>query len=62
LKTPERIVLLEFKLHDSAQAAMDQIQAKDYAMAYEDDGREIIKVGVAFDAETRNVGEWLVER
>jgi hypothetical protein len=62
LKTPERIVLLEFKLHDSAQAAMDQIQAKDYAMAYEDDGREIIKVGVAFDTETRNVGDWLVER
>jgi hypothetical protein len=61
LKTPERIVLLEFKLHDTAQAALDQIKSKDYGLQYQDDGRDIIRVGVTFDPVTRNLGEWLVE-
>jgi hypothetical protein len=62
LKTPQRIVLLEFKLNDSAEAALAQIHSKDYSLAYADDGREIISVGVAFDAKTRNLGQWLMER
>jgi len=60
LKTPERIVIFEFKLHDTAQNALEQINSKDYSLPYEDDGRQIIKVGVGFDAETRNIGEWVV--
>ncbi|MBF0196516.1 MAG: PD-(D/E)XK nuclease domain-containing protein, partial [Planctomycetes bacterium] len=61
LKTPERIVLLEFKLHDTAQAALDQIDSKEYSLKYQDDGRKIIRVGVAFDPDTRNLGEWLID-
>ncbi|MBF0197503.1 MAG: PD-(D/E)XK nuclease domain-containing protein [Planctomycetes bacterium] len=60
LKTPERIVLLEFKLHDTAQAALDQIDSKAYGLQYQDDGREIIRVGVSFALDTRNLGEWLI--
>jgi len=60
LKTPDRIVLFEFKLHDTAQNALSQIRSKNYSLPYEDDGRQIIKVGVGFDAETRNIGEWVV--
>jgi len=62
LKTPERIFVLEFKLHDSAEAAMEQIHAKDYPLAWEHDGRELILVGVEFDPTTRNLGRWVVER
>ncbi|MBF0196723.1 MAG: ATP-binding protein [Planctomycetes bacterium] len=61
LKTPERIVLFEFKLHGTAEEALAQINNKDYALSYEDDGRELIKVGVAFDSETRNLAEWIIE-
>jgi hypothetical protein len=62
LKTPDRIVLFEFKLHDSAQEALQQIDSKDYELQYQDDGRQLIKVGVAFDPETRNIGEWLIAK
>ena len=41
LKTPERIVVLEFKLFDTAQAALDQIHAKDCGLAWGDNGREL---------------------
>ncbi|MBF0235793.1 MAG: ATP-binding protein [Desulfamplus sp.] len=61
LKTPERIVLLEFKLHDSAETALKQIKSKEYSLQYQDDGRKLIRVGVAFDQKTRNLGEWLIE-
>jgi hypothetical protein len=56
LKTPERLVLFEFKLHGSAEGALKQIDSKAYGLQYQDDGRELIKVGVAFDSETRNIG------
>jgi len=62
LKTPERIVLFEFKLHGTAEDAMQQINSKEYSLQYQDDGRELIKVGVAFDPKTRNLGEWLIEK
>ena len=60
LKTPERIVIFEFKLRDTAQNALRQIDSKDYGLPYKDDGRQIVKVGVWFDASTRNIGEWVV--
>lgn len=60
LKTPDRIVLFEFKFMGSAREAMDQMDRKEYALAYEDDGRELIRVGVAFDATTRNIGEFII--
>jgi len=53
-------VLFEFKLHGSAEEALQQIGSKDYGLQYGDDGRELIKVGVAFDPETRNLGQWLI--
>jgi len=62
LKTPERVVLFEFKLHDTAEAALEQIHAKNYALPYQDDGRELICIGASFDPETRNLGRWLMER
>jgi hypothetical protein len=37
-----------------------QISEKGYAVAYQADGRAVVKVGVEFDKETRNLGRWLV--
>jgi hypothetical protein len=36
------------------------IEERGYAVPYGADGRKVVKVGVAFDGEARNVGQWVV--
>ena len=43
------------------EEAMKQIDEKGYLIPYQKDHREIIKIGVEFSAETRNINRWLVE-
>ncbi len=59
VKTPKYIYVFEFKLHDTAEAALKQIDEKDYLIPYQADGREVIKLGVEFSAEKRNINRWL---
>lgn len=59
VKTPKYIYVFEFKLHDTAEAALKQIDEKDYLIPYQVDGREVIKLGVEFSAEKRNINRWL---
>ncbi len=60
--TAERIYVFEFKLEGTAEDALAQIESTGYAIPYEAEGREVVKVGVEFDKTTRNLGRWLVSR
>ncbi|MDR2921500.1 MAG: PD-(D/E)XK nuclease domain-containing protein, partial [Tannerella sp.] len=61
VKTKDYIFVFEFKLNGTAQEALAQIDEKGYLIPYTVDGRKLVKVGVNFNAEERNIGEWLVE-
>ncbi len=61
IENAQTIFVMEFKLHDTAEAALDQIKAKKYYEKYLLSGKEIKLVGVAFDEETRNIAKWVVE-
>ena len=61
VKTADCIYIFEFKLHGSAEDAMQQIHDKQYAAPYRDDPRKKILVGVEFSETERNLGKWLVE-
>ncbi|MFW5802431.1 MAG: ATP-binding protein [Verrucomicrobiota bacterium] len=61
VRTAERVFIFEFKLRGTAAEAMQQIKDKQYAAGYRDDPREVVLVGVEFDWENRNIGDWLVE-
>ena len=39
---------------------MRQIDEKGYLLSYQADGRKVVKVGVAFEKEERNIGEWMI--
>ena len=52
---------MEFKLDGTAEEAMQQIESKDYALPFECDGRKLVKVGVNFSYEKRNVERWIVK-
>lgn len=61
IEAPEYIYIIEIKKDDSAQAALDQIEAKAYARRYGDDSRKVFRIGVSFSTETRAIEEWKVE-
>lgn len=60
VKTPKYIYVFEFKLDGTAEEALKQIDDKGYLIPYQADGREVIKIGVEFSAENRNINRWLV--
>lgn len=60
VKTPKYIYVFEFKLNGTAEQALQQIDDKDYLIPYQADGRELVKVGVEFSAEKRNISRWLL--
>ena len=62
VKTADHIYIFEFKLHGSAEDAMQQIHDKQYAAAYRDDPRQKLLIGVEFSQKERNLGKWLVEQ
>ena len=57
----ERIYIIEFKCNQSVNTALAQIKDKCYAQAYRGLGKQIILLGINFDTQKRNVGEWKAE-
>ena len=61
VRTPDYLYLFEFKINGSAEAAMAQINDRDYLLPFRADGRTIIKVGANFDDKIRSISEWKIE-
>lgn len=60
VETKKFIYLFEFKRDDTAEAALRQIDDKDYALPFVADARKIFKIGVTFDSESRRLAGWRV--
>lgn len=58
---PETIYVFEFKVSGTASDAVAQIDEKGYAIPYQTDGRNIVKVGVKFNVDSRIPEEWIVK-
>jgi len=61
VRTPDYLYLFEFKINGSAEAAIAQINDRDYLLPFRADGRTIIKVGANFDDKIRFISDWVVE-
>ena len=55
------IYIFEFKIDKPVEDALWQIEEKDYASIFADSGKKLVKVGIVFSRELRNVVEWKVE-
>ena len=62
MKTSKAIYLFELKLNKSAEAAMQQIDLKDYSSKFALAGLPIVKVGINFDPERRTISDWTIEQ
>jgi hypothetical protein len=60
LTTDEYIYVMEFKFDGSAEDALHQIEEKHYAQPFASDSRQVIRVGVNFSSQTRNIDGWLI--
>ena len=61
LKTDKSIFIFELKYKKSVDIAMAQISDKDYAKAFADDGRKVVKVGINFSENQRSIEDWVIE-
>lgn len=61
IKTDRYIYVMEFKLNDSVEDAMQQIDEKQYALPFAVDSRKLLKVAVNFCSKKRNIDKWLVK-
>ena len=55
------LYLFELKLNKSADAAMQQINLKDYPSRFALCGLPIVKVGMNFDMERHTIEDWKIE-
>ena len=58
LQTKTTLFLFELKLNKSAEAAMKQMDLKDYKSKFANCGLPIVKVGISFDSERRTIVDW----
>ena len=54
--------VFEFKFNKSAEEALQQINEKGYAEPFKTDEKNIIKIGVNFSTECKNIDKWIIER
>ena len=61
VRTPNYVYVFEFKLNGTAEEALQQINEQGYAKPFMTDSRKVVKIGVEFSADIRNVKRWLSE-
>jgi hypothetical protein len=61
VETSKRVYVLEFKLDQSAEAALEQIRRKRYHQAFWNLGKPVVGVGVNFSSQTKNIEDWTAE-
>ena len=61
LRTHSTLYVIELKLDKTADAAMQQIDLKNYPERFALCGLPVVKVGINFDSERRTLGEWKIE-
>ena len=61
MRTADTLYVIELKLGKDAEAAMSQINLKNYPGRFALSGLPVVKVGVNFSAETHNIEKWVVE-
>lgn len=61
INLPYYLAIIELKLDKSAQAAMQQINLKNYRQRFALCNKPITKVGINFDSTKGNIEDWVIE-
>lgn len=58
IQTNADIFVLELKVDDTVENALQQINSKGYTIPYEADGRKLTKCGICISSSARNITHW----
>ena len=61
VQTDTHVYVLEFKLDESAEEAIQQIQKKGYGEKYQSLEKQIVGFGINFSSTTKSVDDWKTE-
>ena len=61
MRTPTTLYVVELKLNQTADIALEQIHLRDYPERFALCGLPIVKVGINFDSERHTLGDWVIE-
>lgn len=61
MRTDTILYVIELKMNQSAEAAIKQIDIKDYPSRFALCGLPIVKVGINFNGSQRNITNWVIE-
>ena len=59
-EAPRFVYIIEIKINDTAEAALQQIEEKGYARRFIDDKRQLFKIGIRFSTENRCIDSWKI--
>ncbi len=62
MRTQTTLYIVELKLNKTADAAMQQIDLKNYPERFSLCGLPVVKVGINFDSEHRTLGNWKIAK
>lgn len=62
MRVAGKLYVIELKLGRSAEAAMAQINLKQYPERFSLSGLQVVKVGINFDVEKHTLGDWVIEK
>ena len=62
MRTDHTLYIIELKLDKDADAALGQIDLKQYPERFALCGLPMVKVGISFDKEKRTIGDWKIEK
>ena len=60
LQTPDYVYIMELKINQSADIALQQIEEKGYAKAFMNDSRKLFKIGINFSTEKKLIDDWTI--
>lgn len=61
IELKDKVYVMEFKLNQNADRAMEQIKEKKYYEKHQASSKEIILIGMNFNTDIHNIDEWKVE-
>lgn len=61
IQTPTHIYLIELKIHDPSQVALEQILSREYFTKFLNQKKKIVAIGLSFDPKKRNLNRpWII--
>ncbi len=58
VELPDTVIILEYKLDGTAEAALRQIEQRGYHLPYQATGKAVVGLGVNFDSQARQATAW----